>query len=88
MKKSNSLEVIDTKHILSKNQQTHHRDRLKHLLKNEGIISLCLDHRSLFVEYAEDILNVVTIRDLLSGIGFPMKERFIVSNKDIVFSSN
>ena len=86
MKKSNSLEVINTKHILSQNQQEYHRDRLKQLLKNEGIISLCLDHRSLFVEYAEDILTIVTIRDLLSGIGFPMKERLIEPTRDIVFA--
>ena len=86
MKKSNSLEVINTKHVLSQNQQAHHRDRLKKLLKNKGIISLCLDHRSLFVEYAEDIINVVTIRDLLSDIGFPMKEHVIKPNREIVFA--
>jgi len=86
MKKSNSLEVIDTKHILSQNQQARHRDRLKKLLENKGIISLCLDHKSLFVEYAEGILNAGTIRDLLSDIGFPMKEQLIESNNNVVFA--
>lgn len=84
MRKSNNLEVINTKHVLSQNQQEYHRDRLRRLLKIEGIISMCLDHRSLFVEYTEDILNVITIRDLLSDIGFPMKEQLIEPNNNVV----
>ncbi len=86
MKKSNNLEVIDTKHVLSQNQQAYHRDRLRRLLKIEGIISMCLDHRSLFVEYTEDILNVITIRNLLSDIGFPMKKQLIESSNDVIFA--
>jgi hypothetical protein len=86
MKKSNNLEVINTKHVLSQNQQVYHRNRLRQLLKIEGIISMCLDHRSLFVEYTEDTLNVITIRDLLSDIGFPMKEQLIEPNNNVVFA--
>lgn len=86
MKKSNNLEVINTKHVLSQNQQAYHRDRLRRLLKIEGIISMCLDHRSLFVEYTEDILNVITIRVLLSDIGFPMKEQLVEPDNNVVFA--
>jgi len=86
MRKSNNLEIINTKYILSQNQQAHYRNRLKQLLKKEGIISMCLEDRSLFIEYTEDILNVITIRDLLSDIGFPMKEQLIESNNNVVFA--
>lgn len=47
---------------------------------------MCLEDRSLFIEYTEDILNVITIRDLLSDIGFPMKEQLIESNNNVVFA--
>lgn len=86
MRKSNNLEVISTKYILSQYQQAHYRDRLKPLLKNEGIISMCLEDRSLFIEYSEDILNITSIRELLLDINFPIKEVLIEFKNDVVYS--
>lgn len=77
MKKSNSVEIIDTKFILSQKQQVRYRDRLKQLVKNVGIISICLDNESLYIEYTEDILNKASIRELLLDINFPMKKQLI-----------
>jgi len=88
MRKSNNLEIINTKYILSQNQQAHYRNRLEQLLKKEGIISMCLEDRSLFIEYTEDILNIASIRDMLLDINFPMKEQLIESKNDVIFSKN
>jgi hypothetical protein len=86
MKSSNSLKIINTRFILSQNQQARYRDRLKQLLKNEGIISICLEDRSLFVEYEGNIINIASIMNLLSAINFPMKEQLIESKKDFALS--
>ena len=86
MRTSNNLQVINTKNILSQNQQIRYRYRLKQMLKNEGIISLCLEDRSLFIEYRGDVINMATIRDFLSAINFPLKEQLIESNKDFALS--
>jgi len=86
MKTSNSLKIINTTFILSQNQQARYRDRLKQLVKNEGIVSICLEDRSLFIEYEENIINIVSIRDFLSSINFPMKEQLIESKKDVTLS--
>lgn len=86
MKSSNSLKIINTRFMLSQNQQARYRDRLKQLLKNEDIISVCLEDRSLFIEYEGNTKNIVSILDFLSAINFPMEEQLIESKKDFALS--
>jgi hypothetical protein len=88
MKNLNQLEVIHTRRLLNPKQQEQFRCRLKQLLKVTGIISLCLDSRSLFVEYSEEFQDVRTIKRLLRDIGFPIKEHIVPSGQQMAFSPN
>ncbi len=84
MKGSFNLEIINTKNTLSNNQQAYFRDRLKPLLKKEGIISICLDDSSLFIEYNPDVLDRALITDLLLENNISISEPLAKSKLDII----
>jgi hypothetical protein len=84
MKESFSLEIISTKSALSNNQQADVRGRLKQLLKNEGIISICLDESSIFIEYKPDVLDKALPANLLLDYNFPLDEFMIESIVDTI----
>jgi hypothetical protein len=86
MKKSNNLEIINTKFILNKNQLAYYRDQLTQFLKEAGIISICLDNKSVFIEYMEGISNTAIIRGLLQEINFPMNKLLSKSKNEIIYS--
>ncbi len=71
MKKINSFQIIKTNTVLTEEEQSGCRELLKDMLKQKGIISLCLDKEDLFVEYNPEILNVERIFLMLENIGFP-----------------
>lgn len=71
MKKANSFIIIKTISVLTEKEQSECRVLLKDMLKQQGIISLCLDNENLFVEYNPEILNVEKIYQMMENVGFP-----------------
>ena len=74
MKKANSFQIIKTSRILTELEQSDCRVVLKDVLKQQGIISLCLDKENLFVEYNPEILTTVKIFLILENVGFPAEK--------------
>ncbi len=74
MKKANSFQIITTIMVLNEKEQSDCRVLLKDMLKQKGIISLCLDKENLFVEYNPEILNVEKIFTMLGNVGFPAEK--------------
>ena len=72
MKNSNGFEIVKTNKNLTNSEQNNLRDLLRPLLNKEGIISMCLDNKSLFVEFNPEILTVNSIYELLEEKGFPV----------------
>ena len=71
MKKANSFIIIKTISVLTEKEQSDCRVLLKDMLKQQGIISLCLDKENLFVEYNPEILNLENILQMMENVGFP-----------------
>lgn len=71
MKKANSFIIIKTISVLTEKEQSDCRVLLKDMLKQQGIISLCLDKENLFVEYDPEILNLENILQMMENVGFP-----------------
>lgn len=71
MKKANNFIIIKTISVLTEKEQSECRVLLKDMLKQQGIISLCLDNENLFVEYNPEILNVENIYQMMENVGFP-----------------
>lgn len=72
MKKTNSFQIIRSSTVLNEKEQSNCRDLLKDVLKQPGIISLCLDKENLFVEYNPGVLYMEKILLLLENVGFPV----------------
>ncbi|HDO27983.1 MAG TPA: hypothetical protein ENH02_07685 [Bacteroidetes bacterium] len=72
MKNTFSLEVMNTERVLTENEQHAFRMQLKHVMKTDGIISLCLDDENLYVEIEPDIFNLDAFKLILTNIGFPV----------------
>lgn len=72
MKKANSSQIIKISTVLTEEEQSDCRELLKDTLKQQGIISLCLDKEYLFVEYNPEILNTEKIFLMLEDVGFPV----------------
>lgn len=72
MKKANSFQIIKISTVLTEEEQSDCRELLKDTLKQQGIISLCLDKEYLFVEYNPEILNTEKIFLMLEDVGFPV----------------
>ncbi len=71
MKKANSFIIVKTISVLTGKEQSDCRVLLKDMLKQQGIISLCLDKENLFVEYNPEILNLEKIYQMMENVGFP-----------------
>ncbi len=71
MKKANSFIIVKTISVLTEKEQSDCRVLLKDMLKQQGIISLCLDNENLFVEYNPEILNLEKIYQMMENVGFP-----------------
>lgn len=72
MKNSFSLEIISTERNLTREEQIDFRKQLRNLLKLEGVISMCLEKRELYIEYDPSKFNLVPFKQLLGNIGFPV----------------
>lgn len=72
MKNSNQFKIIETSRELSEQEQSDCKELLKGVLQQKGIISLCLDNKSLFVEYNSEELDTEKIYDILDEAGFPV----------------
>ena len=83
MKETYTVEIVNTKRVLSKNQQAFFRDRLKQLLEKEEIISICLANKNLFIEYNQNKLDKASIKDLLLEYDFPVGEIMIEATNEI-----
>ena len=88
MRRTNNLEMINTKFNLSTNQQRYYRNQLVDLLNKAGVISICLDSTSLFIEYRKEILDRGLIKSLLLEINFPMEELSNKSKNQVIFYQN
>jgi hypothetical protein len=73
MKNTFNLEVINTGRMLTSEEQQKFRLRLNELLKLEGLISMCLDADSLYVEFNPQLFSLGSFKSVLSDIGFPLK---------------
>jgi hypothetical protein len=79
MKNSFNLEILKTNRILNKLEQDLFREKLKHLLTLEGIKSMCLEHKELYVEYNPNKFNIESFKAVLIDIGFPLEEKLTFS---------
>lgn len=71
--KTYNLEIIKSAKEISADEQTRLKKQLKVLLKQKGIVSLCLDSKYLFVEYNADYLALNDLAILLREAEFPLK---------------
>jgi len=83
MKESYDVEIVNTKGIMNSDQQALFRNHLKQLLNKEEIISICMDERSLFIEYNQNKIDKASIRDLLLDYDFPVGEIMIEETNEI-----
>ncbi len=72
MEKGNSFQIIKTRTVLSEKEQSECRVLLKDILKQKGIISLCLDSENLFMEFNQKYLNTDKIYLMLYNLGFTL----------------
>jgi hypothetical protein len=82
MKESFQVAIIHTISSLSEVEQIHYRNQLRQLVKNEGIISICLDDKSLFVEYKPQTIGKKDIQRFLYDNEFPIKHLMEKSHAD------
>lgn len=82
MKESYHVEIINTKGIMSSAQQAKFRNRLKKLLEREEIISVCVDDRSLFIEYNPNTLNKASLKNLLREYSSSLNELIVEQAKE------
>lgn len=72
MKNSFNLEVLKTSKTLTTEQQRSFRIKLKPLLGQDGVISLCLEADELYIEFDSAFFNLSSFRDILKDVGFPL----------------
>jgi len=73
MKNTFRLEVMSTERALTEKEQNEFREQLEHLMKLNGIISMCLEAENLYVEFKPDIFNLESFKLVLTDIGFPLE---------------
>ncbi len=78
------MKIISTMSALSLDQQVFFREQLNRLGKNEGIISICLDNHSVFIEYNPYVLKKDLVMKFLLDIKFPFNEKTIESPIDVL----
>jgi hypothetical protein len=74
MKNTFEIEIINAGRLLSSNELIGLRSRMKSLLDIEGIISLCLEPDTLYVEFNPNLFDLEIFKLLLYDVGFPIKE--------------
>ena len=75
MNTTNNLKIIETSFSFNQDQVSFYKNQLKQLKGVSGIISLCLDENSLFVEYSKSEISTDSIINHLKELKFPMKEK-------------
>jgi len=73
MKNSFNLEVLKTSKTLTTEEQRSFRIKLKPLLEQDGVISLCLEADELYIEFDSTSFNLSLFKDILKDIGFPLE---------------
>ena len=88
MKNTFEIEIINTGRLLSSNELIGLRSRMKPLLDFEGIISLCLEPGTLYVEFDPNLFNLEMFKISISNIGFPIDEKIKLASIHLVAQSN
>lgn len=73
MKNLFKLEILKTNKSLTTDEQDSFRLKLKPLLTLEGIMSLCLEKKKLYVEFNPALFNMDSFKHTLLQAGFPLK---------------
>ncbi len=73
MKNSFNLEILKTNKTLTTEEQNTFRLKLKPLLKLDGIMSLCLEAKELYVEFDPALFNLDSFKQTLIKTGFPLE---------------
>lgn len=73
MKNLLKLEILKTKKSLTTEEQNTFRLKFKPLLTLEGIMSLCLEKKHLYVEYNPVLINMDSFKQTLIKSGYPLK---------------
>ena len=86
MKELYNVVIVNTKSVMSQSQQAFFRERLKILLEREEIISICLDNRSLFIEYNPSSIDSASVIKLLLKYAVPIAEYMTESISETHFA--
>lgn len=73
MKNLFKLEILKTSRTLTTEEQNTFRIKLKPLLEQDGVVSLCLEADELYVEYDPTSFNLGSLKGVLKEIGFPLE---------------
>jgi len=73
MKNSFNLEILKTNKTLTKEEQNTFRLKFKPLLELDGIMSLCLEAKELYVEFDPALSNLDSFKQTLIETGFPLE---------------
>ena len=73
MKTFIKVKEFKTSRILTTNEQSSFRIKFKPFLDSNGIISLCLEERYLYLEYNSNIFNLTKFKNELNYFEFPLK---------------
>lgn len=85
MKTLNKVKIFKTSRILTENEQSSFRLKFKPFLNTNGIISLCLEERHLYLEYNSSIFNLTNFKNKLNYFEFPLKNtRKSITVQDVV----
>ncbi|MGD9992902.1 MAG: hypothetical protein AB7S69_06355 [Salinivirgaceae bacterium] len=75
METTNNLKIVNTRFVLNQKQISYYKNELKKLKNDAGIVSLCLDEKSLFIEYSKKEISSESIINSLVELNFPMQEK-------------
>ncbi len=84
MKNTFEIEIINLGRLLNPNELNAIRARLKPLLKLEGIISMCLEPDTLYVEFDPNLFNLEMFKLMISDIGFPIEQDIKLASLHLV----
>jgi hypothetical protein len=73
MKNSLNLKVLKTNKILSTKEQNAFRLKFKPLVEQDGVISLCLEAKYLYIEFNPKKFNIDSFKRILTDTGFPLE---------------
>ena len=73
MKNIFKLETLKTNKTLTAKEQNDFRLKFKPFLNIDGVSSLCLEEKNLYIEYEPTSFNLDLFKDILTDAGFPLK---------------